>query len=386
MSQDEWELFGSDSEDDDDDGSSTPTSNFTNAQVGMNETLEQAIDATILHTTQVFIKSNRGVQLTNRYFGMVAANDELDIDAESLFRESLSKKTIQRGMNIYSPMETLNQDIEFACDGAAIYRNFQVCSETCSDERLLRKHLIPGGFLIVVMYIAKPDAKDITASSLLSMWKHQDGTFIFLDTVWDLKRAEIIHSGNSHDQDGMYTVQVTKRPCTLNMASCVWKSNSKRVPSAMYATEEKREETWLQYEQRILSEVTLTRTVAELNCQYSKSSHDNDLTQSKSPVLTKENKQQAVDSLKKHGFVIIPRLFMKPSVRSWAKAILSDFDDAKSILLERDNVDILDPGKEGSRDPLSYKEMAMREDLRSVRNIENVNFILILRLLFNFFA
>ena len=66
MSQNEWELFGSDSEEDDDDGSSTSTSNFANAQAGMDETLEQVIDATILHTTQVFIKSNRGVQLTSR--------------------------------------------------------------------------------------------------------------------------------------------------------------------------------------------------------------------------------------------------------------------------------------------------------------------------------
>ena len=251
------------------------------------------------------------------------------------------------------------------------YRNLQEVNVYASkDESLLRKHLIPGGFLIVIMSIPRIETQQkVSAQALLSMWKHQDESLVFLDAVWDLGRATIIHSSTKEDSYALYAVHVTKRSCTVNMASCLWKSNSKRIPSSMYSIGEQQDETWLQYERRIITEATISRTISEVNCQYNHSCGYG--SEQSSVVLTKENKQQAVDSLEKHGFVIIPRLFSKPSVRSWAKAILSDFDDAARILLERDNIDILNPGKEGSRDPLSYKEMAMREDLRSDQMFED---------------
>ena len=102
MAQAEWDLFGSDSEEDKNDGYiSTSSSYKVKANVGMDDSLEKAIDATILHTTQVLIKSNRGVSLTSRVFGIVAANGIEEQGSASqtlLFQDLLSKKVSQRGM------------------------------------------------------------------------------------------------------------------------------------------------------------------------------------------------------------------------------------------------------------------------------------------------
>ena len=49
-------------------------------------------------------------------------------------------------------------------------------------------------------------------------------------------------------------------------------------------------------------------------------------------------------------------------IEQWSKAVLDDFDAATEILKDEQNVDVLNPGS-GS-DPLSYREMAMREDFR----------------------
>ena len=102
MAQAEWDLFGSDSEEDKNDGySSTSSSYKVKANVGMDDSLEKAIDATILHTPQVLLKSNPGVSLTSRVSGIVVANGIEEQGSASqtlLFRDLLSKKVSQRGM------------------------------------------------------------------------------------------------------------------------------------------------------------------------------------------------------------------------------------------------------------------------------------------------
>jgi hypothetical protein len=54
------------------------------------------------------------------------------------------------------------------------------------------------------------------------------------------------------------------------------------------------------------------------------------------------------------------------TIRSWSDAIMSDFHSACQILQssKEHSVDIFNPGKDDTFDPISYKEMAMREDLR----------------------
>jgi len=148
--------------------------------------------------------------------------------------------------------------------------------------------------------------------------------------------------------------------------------------------------TILQYEQYILDQVTITPSVQEWLSQDSNSN----------TCLSKENIQRAVYALQTYGFTIIRHLFHPQNLEPWIHAALEDFELACQILKQQHYVDLLHPGihimpsnnnnnnksdssnvnhtdihsnynnnnshylPSYSREPLSYKELAMREDFR----------------------
>ena len=418
---DEWSMFGSDDEESIDEPisssslleseatstgtgtgtGSTAASTLESCSLKLKASFEKTADAITTYTTQTFIKMNRGVPLNQRYFGssmMACACEDGHVDVLSGI---LSKKIQQRGINLEALRgsseseaggEELALALPFAFDGAFIGRIFHydgnnnggtsactcrlepVESEIVSKhESCIRKKLALGGFLMVTMMIQSENENergynDWSAKDFLGQWKtlcsdgdgdDNGGETIFTSAVWDVENATIVHSDidananeNSSKVYSLYTICITKRPCTVNTLSCVWKTNTKRVPSSFYDSDDEfTEETWIDYERRVLSNATIFQSVYE----------------QREGLLTRESMDRAVKALQTHGFVILPGLFRHhpkqiETIQQWSNAVLKDFDGATDILKDKHNVDILNPGK--GLDPLSYREMAMREDFR----------------------
>ena len=353
---DEWDVFGSDDEDSSNEEDHSSTSDGTRASL---LTFEKVTDAIATLSTQKFIKNNRSVPISERYFGVAGCDEEEEVEMKS-FKDMLRRKMQQRGMNV-----TMVENGQ-TFDGASIQRSFQLnhdksmkCeSDSFLQEQCLRKNLVLGGILFVTTIIHKKGeveessmSRKWKAEELLEQWKADAMGEIatFTKAVWDLKNAEIIHSDIS-SAHSLYTLKITKRSCTINTQSCKWKTNQKKVPKSFY-NEECMEETWIDYERRILESATIPQSIYEQNKKF----------------LTTESIENAVKALQTHGFVVLPGLFRHNTdqigmIEAWSKAVLDDFDTATQILKDEQNVDVLNPGT-GS-DPLSYREMAMREDFR----------------------
>lgn len=459
MSRDEWDVFGSDSEDEEDDNESLSmqkefqedndiTSLSGNLHPNFVSSLEKIVDLSVLEITQQFIKSSRTVPLNQRFYGVVqdltpasmatnfCTDDAIHFGITQMWSHLFSNRVSQRGVEILNVEQSdnaseENQDnkISYSCDGVALFRSFRSTFEndetddvtvssdilstvaphrstTYSEQLLkneseLRKLLVPGGFITVFMSICSTKhGIQWSASQLLLQWKYSSGISIFSEAVWDLEHAAIISSSPSlcstHGNDNtnsfkLYSIFLPKRRCTINTSSCRWKGRGKNryVPESFQQSitslggkstsfAAKGQETWIQYERRILEDASISRTIAE---RQRHGSHCH--LQRPVPVITQNNIDKAVQSLQTHGFVVIPGLFDEKCVQKWSDAVLSDFKSACYELLRKHNVDVINPGGEGQSDPLSYQEMAMREDLRvdlrdgpnmrALRNCENKN-------------
>jgi hypothetical protein len=320
--------------------------------------------------TLKFIKDNRDVKINQRYFGLqdIIAFEQDDIISKVL-NSCLARKIEQKGMALVHPIH----DKSDVYDGAFIAKRFElqadgsmkVCDHYHDDiDSCLRKNLVMGGLLFVTMIVEQHKLHPIsdqvrTVKDFLGYWKinHHNPNEVFTEAVWDLENAQVVHSqevcaATSESTFSVYTLVVRKRPCTINTQSCIWKTNQKRVPHSFHMSmEEGKEETWLEFEHRMLASATISQSAYEQRLGF----------------LTNESIENAVRALQVHGFVVLPGLFRNcpeqlNAVKKWSEAVLEDFDRATEILKNKHNVDILNPGT-GS-DPLSYREMAMREDFR----------------------
>lgn len=297
------------------------------------------------------------------------------------------------------------------------------CHERYRQESDIRRQLVPGGFLLLSMCfittakqnsmgqndddnddegkalqnkVNSLESKD--PSYLLNLWRHDDDSRnpIFTDAVWDVETASIMHSstktilGNDRELPfraiSFFTIHLVKRPCPINTSSCPWRGNGVVKASNLEASDEcsnqntsmaVKEETWIQYERRILAESTISCSISERNYVQRQSTtmheHGPGSTMPANTRMSPENIQKGIKALQQNGFLVLRNLYSIDDVNSLSSAVLSDFDLATSILYEKYSIDIINPG--GSNDnkcsptvnkkePLNYKEMAMREDLR----------------------
>jgi hypothetical protein len=358
---DEWDVFGSDDEEStNEEDHYLSTSDCTRASL---LTFEKISDAIATISTQKFIKKNRSVPIRQRYFGVAGSDADEEVEMMT-FKDTLRRKMEQRGMNVI-----MVNDSQTLFDGASIQRSFHLdhnntlkC-KTASDlflqEKSLRKNLANGGILFVTTRIIHDEgelesstSREWKATDILAQWKAdaKGEHLAFTKAVWDLENAEISYSDISSGSHSSYTICITKRSCTINTQSCKWKTNQKKVPKS-FNNDDCTEETWIDYERRILESATISQSIHE----------------QKNKHLATESIDNAVKSLQTHGFVVLPGLFRHSTeqigmIEEWTKAVLDDFDAATQILKDEQNVDVLNPGS-GS-DPLSYREMAMREDFR----------------------
>ena len=147
--------------------------------------------------------------------------------------------------------------------------------------------------------------------------------------------------------DGYQLLRVPRRGVRLNPDAAGWKYDREksallaalRDPLAAPLPESLREEV------AHLDELTVPRSKAERRLG----------------GLSLRGVERARASLGELGVVAIPGLFHGDSVSWWGGRVLEDLSDAIELLRRR-GVDLLRPGT--TPDPVNYRELAMREDLR----------------------
>ena len=348
---DEWDVFGSDDEESVEGENALQTSDQGNLKL-----IEKLADSIVTSSTQQFLKGNRKISFSHRFFGVVEPHrDGSEGDVEALDR-SVKSKMEQRGVKVLSFANEVNM-----IDGAMMTRKMKIVNGeyilvgnvNYIAESKMRKLLVDGGFLFLSLMIEDGNDAELTAAQCIEMWtaNSSSNSSVFDEAVWNLKEASIIAVETLSSTVTTYIVLFNKFSCCINTQSATWKTNTKKVPKSFYESGEEKNETWLDYERRTLESATISQSVDEKVGGY----------------LSEENIENAVKALQHHGFVVIPGLFRHSSeqvesIKRYSKAILDDFNTATQILKEKCSVDVFNPGD--GNDPVSYREMAMREDFR----------------------
>ena len=336
-----WGAFGSDSDDDSDDDN-----NNGDISSEQTNTFGPVVDVVSLSITQHFLSLTKstGVLLKDRVVGL-GMYDNGDAQFER-WQNIMMERIEDRGMKVVQNTESC----EFLqCDAAIILWRRGLDATLRGNTK---RALIPGGYLWLI--IAREDGDnggDISMQTRLEDYPN---------SIWDVDSASVMYSSVDFQ-----VISLQKRACVINAWSCQWMNKEQRIRSHL-PTIDKNDEftvsetaTYLQYERRVADRVTISPSVSERN-------GEDEVT-----VLTETNVQRATEVLQKHGLVVIKGLLPPTQVRPWGKAVLSDFNSAVSRLKCHPTrpVDLMNPHTADSTDehifePLSYKEMAMREDLR----------------------
>ncbi len=327
-----WGAFGSDSDSDDDDVEQAHQPSNDHALFG------STANAAQLAITQYFASLTKitGVGLNER---VVAVSSVLLEDLQTMMTECVRSK----GMKVVA-----EDDVSSACDAAVcIVGN---TSDLKSSSCLTKRHrLVPGGVLWVIM---KNQDNEIDNISSLDC---------FPESIW-----EKISCANTSSSYAMHKIQ--KRACLVNAMSCPWMDKKSIIGKEVVLAAEStcgnlnagENESYIQFELRMASRVTIVPSVAERTREKILSADEVYTT-----ILTDANIKSAIGKLRDHGLVIIKGLLPPEQTIPWGNVVLEDFTSAVETLKNHQSrpVDLLNPDK-GQFEPLSYKEMAMREDLR----------------------
>eukprot|EP00984_Skeletonema_dohrnii_P039001 scaffold42868_cov216-Skeletonema_dohrnii-CCMP3373.AAC.2 len=337
-----WGAFGSDSDDSDDDSTADK-----NEQAQQPNVLFESISAAVtVAITQHFasLTKTTGVGLGERVVDVTSVmyGDECGEEAGEL-KTMMTEWVIRRGMKVVA-----GDDVSSACDAAVLIVGDR--KDLQSDSSLnIRRRLVPGG--IVWLIIKRQENESDNNSSF----------DCFPGSIWE----EISCVSTS----SYYCVhKIQKRACLVNAKSCPWMDKKSIIGKEVALAAEKKcgnfkvaeNESYLQFELRAASRVTIVPSVAE-RMREKISSTDEAYT----TILTDTNIKHAIEKLRDHGLVIIKGLLPPEQTIPWGNVVLEDFTSAVEALKNHQSrpVDLLNPDK-GQFEPLSYKEMAMREDLR----------------------
>ncbi len=372
-----WDAFGSDSDDDDDDEDNTNSSRKNpdgsrskKCAADITTALESAADATALDMTQYFVSLMRSTEVPLKDRLVSVGPQGTSGDGEEVregfgFSSIMVEKVTARGMNITS-QDLSVPHLRGMCDAAVIFGDELCQGKSKSPENsCIRRGLLAGGVLWLIVPI---DGMDQTKLSVKIVEQYSEA-------VWDTDSIQTIYSSSR-----FHSIRLKKRACLVNAWTCPWMDKASKIGMDLQAnhppgmTNEngitpQSSETHLQYERRVANDVTITPSVAE------RTKEKIVLPESGDPVyatvLTEANTKKAIATLQMHGFVVIKGLIPPEQTIPWGKAVLSDFASAVDRLKNHPTrpVDLINPQTAGSGvqrafEPLSYKEMAMREDLR----------------------
>ena len=398
---DKWNAFGADSDDDDDDiDDEADADDDGNAIIddSSNDTIltskllllaarndapfTLAADETILHMTMHFhrLMACSGVTLKKRVVGIDVVIRECEDRKREGYHKVLAERVRNKGMNVLDHNISLGEHC--SCDGAMVL--IDECFLHAKYEQLscMKRSILPGGSLWMIVSLDKEDVADDPPT--IDKWM-QTMLEDFSSTAWDVTSAVVIYKSSR-----VRVIVVERRPCVVNSWSCPWMEKDKVIKSRLCSSlNEQGEgdedfhpviagETSLQYEQRVASAMTIITSVAERTSTACKNGTATTTNSEETPVLaivlTEENIKRASEMLQKYGLVIIKGLLPPSQTVPWGNAVLNDFNSAVTRLKYHPTrpVDLMNPRTtteiseemEDAFEPLSYKEMAMREDLR----------------------
>ena len=341
-----WGAFGSDSDDDDD--GSVNSGNTNGSQNQQHNPFEQVADTVSLSITQYFVSLTKstGVLLQERVVGIGQCSS--DNGDYAIMTERVSG----RGMKVLKQSELQGSQV-YQCD-AAILWNKDVDNTDCSH---IKQSLIPGGVLWLVFETEEHDNDD--AKAQLSDYP---------DSIWDINFNSV---QNINTSSHIKVISIQKRACVVNSWSCPWMNKQQRIlaelPTLNINDEfDSENETYLQYERKVATALTISPSIAERTREKISVSSTSLEESIYSTILTEANVQRAVEVFERHGLVVIKGLLPHTQTTKWGEAVLADFNSAVDRLKSHPTrpVDLMNPQKEGTFEPLSYKELAMREDLR----------------------
>lgn len=338
-----WDAFGPDSDDSDEEvnaqcQSYVAASNHADDSVGY----ETAVDATVLAITQHFVTKSYGVMLKERVVAIGCGAEK--------WQRILSDRIASRGMQVV--MDSDSSIEEYVCDAAVLIGGSSSENITSSISSQIRRGLLPGGYLWMISSMS-----DTNDDSSLS------------EAVWDVGASSITLVSST-----CKVTKIQKRACVVNAWSCPWMDKDSVVLENDIIHENndfpiEKSDTYLQYERRIASDLTVSPSVAERTRETI--SDDGTGKPIHATVLTDANVQRATQILQNHGLVIIKGLVPPVQTIKWGNTVLADFESAVQRLKSHPErpVDLMNPLKvlsdeEHVFEPLSYREMAMREDLR----------------------
>jgi hypothetical protein len=399
---DALDLFGSDDEDEngglfiEDHSLSSDANLHTSSQ----RCMSSLADACVLHLITSKQWSRSSVSLTQRVLALpkqssvIFSTDALLNTIRNYWFTALSQRLREKGLVSYSPEDMTRRDgCHCICDAAILFRS---CAPDChhpdkdhdEEDKIIRKALLPGCLLILTTHIPSITCNtnyDIgSVRDILSLWSNPHGGSdihnIFTEAVWDLEHAHILHDTAFYDnvinqKHTLITLALLKRPCVVNTRACPWKisPSNQSLPKTLlhhYLNLHPQESdqakpslsspSWLQYERFILAQTTITPSVYECIRHGTSTATD----------LSSDNIQRCVTAIQTYGFCIIRNMFHPDMLISWTRAVLQDLDSACHLLQHKFSVDILHPhhyshaSTYNHHEPLSYKEMSMREDFR----------------------
>ena len=372
--------------------------------------LVAATDAALLHITSHFLRlsSLSGVPFQDRVVGIGVDVDNVDSSAglsrrdvgdakrndeltNRKYHEMVAVRVRGRGMTAFDP-----EDHESCCCDAAIILRNERSNGRKEAISCIKRNLLPGGSLwMIIAFDGEGDNKTTDNDTrIIDDWIQANLIQEFPISIWSMEPSSSSTTTTIMDyskSSSCRVVHLRKHACVINEWSCPWMSKShlplnRRLVSTYNETEEyfpiitceseSESENYLQYERRVASAVTIVPSVKERRCHRC---HCGTTTSGLDQLhcvtlLTEEHIQRASELLQKHGLVIVKGLVSPHQTVQWGKAVLSDFQSAVSRLKCHPTrpVDLLNPQSTSGSDsgnnvvfePLSYKEMAMREDLR----------------------
>ena len=329
-----WGAFGSDEEDDESD-----------AEMG-EENLPAASEAA-LFLTKSFLHDNSKISIGERRIGIFAHDDADGPKNHSFGAQAWSDTLEQRGfgtVSILAASDSANHNKNGAMYDAIVVLVSLATTELQAIRELQDKahdRLVPGGFMLVAHSTVPASSTSATngtfeIGSLLQMdlgkWSHRSPSSenpnnnINNNENQEAALMELIFQSND-----TRVVVLQKRLCQIQERSCLWLSSKHSI-----AQERQRAE-----------EATVVLSAHEIE----------------SGQMTEPSIVKAVEKMKDHGYCIIPRLLDAAECLEWGHAVLSDLHSASKILVEREGVDLFHPHS-SKKDPQSYRELSMREDLR----------------------
>lgn len=390
---DEWGMFGSDDDSGDDDEFSSIAEVQDDANTNsikmcsynsIISSLTQAADASALYVTKTWLTEGSGAGLTTKYFGASQSNLKGENDENII--NLVSKKMSLRGINVFTLDLDSKEHISISsfkgnqpnylhyAEQQNFLRIFDACIIVEYDSLLtsscdvtsnnetknkwskksskIRRSVVPGGIILFFLLSTVTESSSLVdendsvqnESSKTAYNEKILQQYGFHPSVWDISNALQIYEINSSQTTKLNVISVRKRGCPVNQISCEWKENRK---------------DWIQYEQGIMEQATVPLSAHE-RLSASISSSDSIRT------LSDPSIQKATHALSTLGFCVIRDLYSPNDVLPLADAACNDLKEAIEILKQENHLDLLHPSITNDDDAIavSYKELAMREDLR----------------------